>query len=124
MVLRGRYGGTQKGPGALGKVLVRSEPVAERAATAKPIADPIRARRLRADAKRPMSVNLAEGIALSHKLSQFVGAARRRATSAVGVVEPGRRGAERVDRGRAGSEVRGRVRDRDDRLVVGRDGDR
>ena len=29
-----------------------------------------------------------------------------RATSAVGVVEPGRRGAERVDRGRADSEVR------------------
>jgi hypothetical protein len=45
-------------------------------AAAKPV-DPVRARRLRADAKRPMSVNLAEGIALSHKLLKFVGVARR-----------------------------------------------
>lgn len=33
-------------------------------------------RRLREDAARPMSVNLAETIALSHKLMQFAGAAR------------------------------------------------
>jgi hypothetical protein len=32
--------------------------------------------RLREDARRPMSVNLAEGIALSHKLMRFVGATR------------------------------------------------
>jgi hypothetical protein len=34
-----------------------------------------RARRLREDARRPISVNLAEGIALSHKLMRFTGAA-------------------------------------------------
>jgi hypothetical protein len=34
-----------------------------------------RVRRLREDAKRPLSVNLAEGIVLSHKLMTFVGAA-------------------------------------------------
>lgn len=32
--------------------------------------------RLREDAQRPLSTNLAEGIALSHKLMQFTGAAR------------------------------------------------
>lgn len=37
----------------------------------------IRRRRLREDARRPMSVNLAEGIALSRKLAAFAGAARR-----------------------------------------------
>lgn len=37
----------------------------------------VRLRRLREDARRPMSVNLAEGIALSHQLMQFTGAARR-----------------------------------------------
>jgi len=39
-------------------------------------AEEVRIRRLREDAKRPMSVNLAEGIALSHKLMRFTGAAR------------------------------------------------
>ncbi|HWI95650.1 MAG TPA: hypothetical protein VNS60_06260 [Solirubrobacterales bacterium] len=39
-------------------------------------AEAIRIRRLRDDARRPMSINLAEGIALSHKLMQFVGTAR------------------------------------------------
>ena len=37
-----------------------------------------RVRRLREDARRPLSVNLAEGIALSHKLMRFAGAARER----------------------------------------------
>jgi hypothetical protein len=37
----------------------------------------VRRRRLREDARRPMSTNLAEGIALSHVLMRFVGAARR-----------------------------------------------
>ena len=36
----------------------------------------VRVRRLREDAQRPISVNLAEGIALSHKLMRFTGAAR------------------------------------------------
>ncbi len=39
-------------------------------------AEAVRLQRLRADAQRPMSVNLAEGIALSHQLMQFTGAAR------------------------------------------------
>lgn len=37
----------------------------------------IRVQRLREDAARAMSVNLAEGIALSHKLMQFTGSARK-----------------------------------------------
>jgi len=41
-------------------------------------AEAVRIQRLRDDARRPMSTNLAEGIALSHKLMQFVGAARPR----------------------------------------------
>lgn len=40
-------------------------------------AEAVRIQRLREDARRPMSVNLAEGIALSHQLMQFTGAARR-----------------------------------------------
>jgi hypothetical protein len=36
-----------------------------------------RRRRLREDARRPMAVNLAEGLALSEFLSTFTGAARR-----------------------------------------------
>lgn len=40
-------------------------------------AEAIRVRRLREDARRPLSVNLAEGIALSHMLMRFTGAARR-----------------------------------------------
>jgi hypothetical protein len=39
-------------------------------------AELVRVQRLREDAQRPMSVNLAEGIALSHKLMRFVGSAR------------------------------------------------
>jgi len=40
-------------------------------------AEAVRIQRLREDALRPMSVNLAEGIALSHKLLQFNGAAQK-----------------------------------------------
>lgn len=40
-------------------------------------AEAVRVQRLREDARRPMSVNLAEAIALSHKLMRFSGAARR-----------------------------------------------
>jgi hypothetical protein len=39
-------------------------------------AEAVRVRRLREDASRPLNVNLAEGIALSHKLMRFTGAAR------------------------------------------------
>lgn len=49
----------------------------DRGETPKPIPDPVRRRQLREDARRPMSTNLAEGIALSHTLMRFVGAARR-----------------------------------------------
>jgi hypothetical protein len=40
--------------------------------------DPIRVRRLRHDAKRPIAKNLAEGIALSHALLRFAGVAGSR----------------------------------------------
>ena len=40
-------------------------------------AEAVRLKRLREDARRPLSVNLAEGIALSHKLMRFTGIARR-----------------------------------------------
>ena len=38
-------------------------------------AEALRVQRLREDARRPLSANLAEGIALSHKLLRFTGAA-------------------------------------------------
>lgn len=41
-------------------------------------AEAVRLTRLRKDGQRPMSVNLAETIALSHQLLEFAGAARRR----------------------------------------------
>lgn len=47
-------------------------------ASPRKAADPIRVARLRRDAQRPMSTNLAEGIALSHKLLRFTGAAAAR----------------------------------------------
>jgi len=40
-------------------------------------AEAVRVQRLREDARRPISVNLEETIALSHKLMRFAGAARR-----------------------------------------------
>ncbi|HKF83629.1 MAG TPA: hypothetical protein VKB23_11785 [Solirubrobacterales bacterium] len=40
-------------------------------------AEATRIQRLREDAQRPISVNLAEGIALSHMLMRFTGAARK-----------------------------------------------
>ena len=40
-------------------------------------AEAVRVQRLREDAQRPISVNLAEGIALSHKLMRFTGTARQ-----------------------------------------------
>jgi hypothetical protein len=40
-------------------------------------AEAVRVRRLREDARRPISVNLAEGIALSHMLMRFTGSARK-----------------------------------------------
>jgi len=41
-------------------------------------AEAVRVQRLREDARRPISVNLAETIALSHKLMRFAGVARYR----------------------------------------------
>jgi hypothetical protein len=40
-------------------------------------AEVVRVQRLREDAQRPISINLAETIALSHKLMRFAGVARR-----------------------------------------------
>jgi hypothetical protein len=40
-------------------------------------AEAVRLHRLREDAQRPMSVNLAETIALSHQLLEFAGVARK-----------------------------------------------
>jgi hypothetical protein len=40
--------------------------------------DPARRRQLQADARRSLSENLAQGIALSHKLHRFAGVAARR----------------------------------------------
>ena len=45
--------------------------------TATEVAEAVRIKRLREDARRPMSVNLAERIALSHQLMRFTGAALR-----------------------------------------------
>jgi hypothetical protein len=50
----------------------RREQVSQSAATD---AEALRVQRLREDARRPLSVNLSEGIALSHKLLRFTGAA-------------------------------------------------
>lgn len=49
----------------------------EHGETPKQVIDSVRIRRLREDAARPLSVNLAEGIALSHLLAGFVGVATR-----------------------------------------------
>jgi len=49
----------------------------EKRASAATNAEAVRMQRIREDAQRPISVNLAEGIALSHKLMRFTGAARR-----------------------------------------------
>jgi len=48
----------------------------EKAVSAAAKAEAIRVQRLRLDAARPMSVNIAETIALSHKLLHFAGSAR------------------------------------------------
>lgn len=48
----------------------------KQAVSAAARAEAVRVQRLREDAQRSLSVNLAEGIALSHKLMQFTGAAR------------------------------------------------
>jgi hypothetical protein len=47
----------------------------EKASSPAAAVEALRVQRLREDAQRPLSVNLAEGIALSHKLLRFTGAA-------------------------------------------------
>jgi hypothetical protein len=49
----------------------------EEARTSAAKAEAVRVQRLREDAQRSPSVNLAEGIALSHKLMRFAGVARK-----------------------------------------------
>jgi len=46
--------------------------------TAAEAAEAVRVARLREDAQRPLSINLAETIALSHALLKMAGAAQRR----------------------------------------------
>jgi hypothetical protein len=53
------------------------EPARKASMDAAIAAEAVRVQRLRSDAQRPMSVNLAETIALSHQLLQFAGVARR-----------------------------------------------
>lgn len=48
-----------------------------KALTAAAANEATRRRQLREDARRSLSVNLAEGIALSHKLMRFAGTARK-----------------------------------------------
>lgn len=67
---------------AIGQLLAAASilPVKDRANAESPAssnAESVRVRRLREDALRPISVNLAEGIALSHKLMRFTGVARK-----------------------------------------------
>jgi hypothetical protein len=47
------------------------------ASSAAAKSEAVRVQRLREDARRSLSTNLAEGIALSHKLLRFTGAARK-----------------------------------------------
>jgi hypothetical protein len=54
---------------------VKKDEEARASATAR--AEAVRVQRLREDAQRSPSVNLAEGIALSHKLMRFAGVARK-----------------------------------------------
>jgi hypothetical protein len=49
----------------------------QRRTNARAATEAVRVKRIREDARRPLSVNLAEGIALSHKLMRFRGAARK-----------------------------------------------
>ncbi|HEY5942446.1 MAG TPA: hypothetical protein VIT89_06255 [Solirubrobacterales bacterium] len=49
----------------------------EKVASSAARAEAVRVQRLREDAERPMRVNLAEGIALSHMLMRFTGSARK-----------------------------------------------
>ncbi len=60
-----------------GVLMASGNPASQAAKDAAAEAEAVRLSRLREDAQRPMSVNLAETIALSHTLLQFAGAARR-----------------------------------------------
>jgi hypothetical protein len=51
------------------------KPGASSTSTGPSAAEEVRLRRLREDGRRSLSVNLSEGIALSHKLLRFTGAA-------------------------------------------------
>jgi hypothetical protein len=47
------------------------KPQNDKAVSPAELAETVRVQRLQEDARRPISVNLAEGIALSHKLIRF-----------------------------------------------------
>ena len=57
--------------------MTRTEPARRREQAGWEFDEIVRRRRLREHARRPLSVNLAEGIALSEFLATFRGAARR-----------------------------------------------
>jgi hypothetical protein len=60
-----------------GVPMASGDPAGQAAQDAAAKAEAVRLDRLREDTRRPMSVNLAETIALSHQLLKFAGAARR-----------------------------------------------
>jgi hypothetical protein len=66
-----------RSPLRYGVGMASPEPAGKSPADAAGTAEAIRVQRLQSDAQRPMSVNLAETISLSHQLLQFAGAARR-----------------------------------------------
>lgn len=61
-------------PSPVASLLVKGD---EKDASAAEKVQAVRVQRIREDAQRPLSVNLAETIELSHKLMRFAGAARR-----------------------------------------------
>lgn len=56
---------------------IRSMKERAKAESPSTASEAVRVQRLREDARRPLDVNLAEGIALSHKLIRFSGSALR-----------------------------------------------
>jgi hypothetical protein len=67
----------RRSPLRYGVGVASPEPTSKASTDAAVAAEAVRVQRLQSDARRPMSVNLAETIALSHQLLQFAGAARR-----------------------------------------------
>lgn len=69
---------TKSSPSATVLAMESTQRVSRRSKDAVAEAEAVRVNRLREDARRPMSVNLAETIALSHALLKMADAAQRR----------------------------------------------